>query len=88
MRIGIIAEGFADIIVVKSVLRALIGIEMSEMQSIRPVEVFDETDLADLNFSNWQLVLESCKDENLISSFFDLLDGEALLVVHIDTAER
>ena len=88
MRIGIIAEGFADIIVVKSVLKALIGIEMSEMQSIRPIEAFDETDLAELNFSNWQLVFESCKDENLISAFFDSLDGEALLVVHIDTAER
>lgn len=88
MRIGIIAEGFADIVVVKSVLKALIGIEMSEMQAIRPIEALDETDLAELNFSNWQLVLESCKDENLICTFFDMLDDEALLVVHIDTAER
>lgn len=88
MRIGVIAEGFADIVIVKSVLKALIGIEMSEMQAIRPIEAFDETDLAELNFSNWQLVLESCRDENLICTFFDMLDDEALLVVHIDTAER
>lgn len=88
MRIGIIAEGFSDILVVKSVLKALTGIDMSEMHAIRPIESFDETDLAEMNFSNWQLVLESCKDESLISTFFEMFDGDNIMIVHIDTAER
>ncbi len=88
MRIGIIAEGFSDILVVKSVLKALTGIEMSEMHAIRPIESFDETDLAEMNFSNWQLVLESCKDESLIATFFEMFDGDTIMVVHLDTAER
>lgn len=88
MRIGIIAEGFSDILVVKNVLKALTGIDMSEMHAIRPIESFDETDLAEMNFSNWQLVLESCKDESLISTFFELFDGDNIMIVHIDTAER
>lgn len=74
--------------VVKGVLKALTGIEMSDIQSIRPTETIDETDKAELQFSNWGLVLNSCQDETLLDSFFEMLEDEALLVVHIDTAER
>lgn len=88
MRIGIIAEGHADVAVVKGVLKALTGIEMNDMQSIRPTETIDETDNAELQFSNWGLVLDSCHDETLLEAFFEMLEDEALLVVHIDTAER
>lgn len=61
---------------------------MSDMQSIRPTETLDETDKAQLNFSNWGLVLQSCQDEELLNSFFEIIDDEALVVFQIDTAER
>lgn len=88
MRLGIIAEGKADVAVIKAVLKALRGIDGSEIVQLRPRERYDETDLGELDFSNWKLVLDSCGDECLLSSFFDGLAEEARLVVQIDTAER
>ena len=44
MRIGIIAEGHADIAVVKAAVKAITGIDGSDMYAIRPKEVLDETD--------------------------------------------
>ena len=88
MRIGIIAEGRADIAVVKAVLKAVTGIDMSEIYAIRPTETTDETDNAEMQFSNWQLVMKSCQDEALLDAFFNTLDEDVLLVLHIDTAER
>lgn len=83
-----IAEGHADIDVIRAVLKALNGIDGSEVRKIRPSDQYDETDLNALNFSNWTLVLESCQDKTLLSGFFDMLQEEALLIVQIDTAER
>lgn len=88
MRLGIIAEGRADIAVIKAVLKALKGIDSSDVVQLRPSEQFDETDLSEMNFSNWNLVLKSCEDNSLLQSFFDVLADDALLVVQIDTAER
>lgn len=89
MRIGIIAEGHADIAIIKAVLKALKGIDGSDIQAIRPSEQYDETDLSELKFSNWNLVLNSCENELLLKSFFDIIDPEEnLLIVQIDTAER
>lgn len=88
MRWGIIAEGNADIAVIKAVLKSLKGIDGSDVVQLRPREQFDETDLNELNFSNWNLVLKSCGDEYLLEPFFDVLADDALLVVQIDTAER
>lgn len=88
MRLGIIAEGKADIAVIKAVLKAAKGIDGSDIVQLRPSEQFDETDLNELNFSNWNLVLQSCGDEHLLQTFFDGLAEDALLVVQIDTAER
>lgn len=88
MRLGIIAEDKADIAVIKAVLKALKGIDGSDVVQLRPSEQFDETDLNEMNFSNWNLVLKSCEDNNLLQSFFDVLADDALLVVQIDTAER
>ena len=53
MRLGIIAEGKADIAVIKAVLKALKGIDGSDVVQLRPSEQFDETDLNEMNFSNW-----------------------------------
>lgn len=88
MRIGIIAEGFADANVIKAIIKKLLGYDGADMRVLRPEEAFDETDLQAMNFSNWELVFESCKDENFLSAFFDTLEGEAMLIVHVDTAER
>lgn len=88
MRIGIIAEGFADANVIKAIVKKLLGYDGSDMRVLRPENTFDETDLQAMNFSNWQLVFESCKDEILLGAFFDSLEGDAMLIVHVDTAER
>ena len=88
MRIGIIAEGRADIAVIKAVVKAITGIDGSDMYAIRPKEILDETDGEELKFSNWELVLQSCNNEQLLVPFFEAIDDEAILVVHIDTAER
>ena len=56
MRIGIIAEGRADIAVIKAVVKAITGIDGSDMYAIRPKEILDETDGEELKFSNWELV--------------------------------
>lgn len=88
MRIGIIAEGFADANVIKAIVKKLLGYDGADMRVLRPEEAFDETDLQALNFSNWQLVFESCKDADFLGAFFDSLEGEAMLIVHVDTAER
>ena len=88
MRIGIIAEGFADANVIKAIVKKLLGYDGADMRVLRPEEAFDETDLQTMNFSNWQLVLESCKDGEFLGAFFDSLEGDAILIVHVDTAER
>lgn len=88
MRLGIIAEGKADIAVIKAVVKTLIGIDSSDIVQLRPSEQLDETDLNEMNFSNWNLVLKSCEDNCLLGAFFDILADDALLVVQIDTAER
>lgn len=88
MRYGVIAEGRADVAVVRAVLKALKGIDGSEVVSIRPREQMDETDLDEMRFSDWLLVLKSCEDEDLLSAFFDAIEDDALLIVQIDTAEH
>lgn len=88
MRIGIIAEGFADANVIKALVQKLTGCKEVDIYLLRPEEIFDETDLNAMNFSNWNLVFESCRDEVLLDAFFEEIEGDAILVVHIDTAER
>ena len=88
MRIGIIAEGFADANVIKAVIKNLFGLDGLDIRVLRPEEAFDETDLQAMKFSNWELVLESCQNEEFIGAFLDGLEGEAIVIVHIDTAER
>jgi hypothetical protein len=88
MRVGVIAEGFADVNVIKAVLKKLAGIDGSEVRMLRPQEQMDETDLNEQNFSNWKLVFNSCQDEDKLAAFFEDIEGDALLIVHLDTAER
>ena len=88
MRIGIIAEGFADANVIKAIVKRLLGCDGSDIRVLRPEEAFDETDLQAINFSNWGLVFETCRNEEFLGSFLDGLEGEAIVIVHVDTAER
>lgn len=88
MRIGIIAEGFADASVIRAIVKKLLGVDEADIKVLRPEEAFDETDLKEMNFCNWSLVFESCKDENRLGAFFDEIEGEAIMIVHVDTAER
>lgn len=88
MRIGIIAEGFAGANVIKAIVKKLMGFDGADLRVLRPEEAFDETDLQAMNFSNWQLVFESCKDAVFMGAFFDSLEGDAMLILHVDTAER
>lgn len=88
MTIGIIAEGHADVAIVRAVMKALTGVDTSEMRAIRPSECTDETDNVAMQFSNWEMVMQSASDEELLAGFFDVFDDEALLILHVDTAER
>lgn len=88
MRVGIIAEGFADVNIIKAVLKKIAGIDGCEVRMLLPQEQMDDTDLNELNFSNWQLVFNCCQDEDKLAVFFEDIEGEAVLIVHVDTAER
>jgi hypothetical protein len=76
MRVGVIADGFADVNVIKAILKKIAGIDGSEVRLLRPQEQLDETDLNELNFSSWQLVFESCKDEEKLSAFLKTLKAK------------
>ena len=88
MRYGIMAEGHSDIAVIKSIMKALKGIDGNEIISIRPEEQYDESDLNEMKFSNWNLVMTSCADEQLLNAFFNDIEDNAFLIVQIDAAER
>lgn len=92
MRIGIIAEGPADLAVVTNVLIGALGVSRHEVQPLRPDLYLDETDLhtqAEGRFSNWELVRHECRAGSKIADFMasPIDDGPRYVVVQIDTAE-
>lgn len=99
MKVGIVAEGPADIAVLMNILHGKLGVERRDVLPIRPELTLDETDLAEKRkggykppraeeFSNWELVLEECRERTKLADFLDSpIDEDRLLVVHIDTAE-
>jgi hypothetical protein len=99
VKVGIIAEGPADIAVVMNILYGKLGVERKDVIPIRPKLTLDETDLAakrgggykkpeEEEFSNWEIVLEECCKRTDLANFLDsVIDEERLLVVQIDTAE-
>jgi hypothetical protein len=100
MRVGIVAEGAADVAVVRNILKGRLGIEAKDAPAIRPELYADETDLAETErgggyraqapeeFSNWTIVLEECRTRTKIEDFLSSPVEEARLVaVQIDTAE-
>ena len=44
MRIGIIAEGFADANVIKAIVKRILRCDGSDIRVLRPEEAFDATD--------------------------------------------
>jgi len=99
VKVGIVAEGPADIAVLMNILHGKLGVERRDVLPIRPELTLDETDLAEKRkggyrppraeeFSNWTLVLEECRERSKLADFLDSpVDEERLLVIHIDTAE-
>jgi len=91
MRVGIIAEGRADLAVIANILRGKLQIDLEDVQFLRPEYSLDETDLHDQGqekLSNWELVKRECVERTRIDEFLSSpIDEERLLVIHIDTAE-
>jgi hypothetical protein len=91
MRVGIIAEGWADVAVILQVLKGQLGLDESETVFLRPELSSDETDRGDpgaRTFSNWEIVKNELCDATTLRDFLESdLDEEMLVVVHLDTAE-
>jgi hypothetical protein len=89
MRIGIIAEGGADVAVITNLLKGVTGLDSNDIVPILPKMNFDNTHLAHLNpesFSNWNLITKECIERKRIEEFFSFEDSTHI-VIHIDTAE-
>ena len=91
MRVGVIAEGPADFAVVRSILKAVLGLDAADVDSIRPDLQSDETSLhtpSARTFSNWEIVKQECIEGASIKAYLaNIVDEVRLVVVHIDTAE-
>jgi hypothetical protein len=89
MRIGVVSEGPADFAVVRNVIKGALGLDGSDVDSIRPELNSDETDLnapGARSFSNWQIVREECTSGAVIAEYLDFAD-DRIVVAHVDTAE-
>lgn len=91
MRVGIIAEGRADLAVLLNILKGRLGVDRSEVQLLRPEYYQDETDLhehREAQHSNWELVRRECLEREKIRDFLDSpVDEHRFVVIQIDTAE-
>jgi hypothetical protein len=95
--IGLVAEGAADIAVVRNILKGKLGIDRDLTYAIRPELAEDATDLGERRayrdqrpeeFGNWTLVLEECRKGTQIEDFLrNQIDEDSFVVVQIDTAE-
>ena len=91
MRAGIIAEGKSDLAVIINILKGYLGIDRSDIQPLVPELDYDETDLSKMRveqFSNWTIVKKRCREGFVVKHFFEGIDDQRFLVIHIDTAER
>lgn len=93
MEMGLIAEGPADIAVLRNILKGWLGLQKYQVRDLRPDLQSDETDMAMnpgqqsvLRHSNWELVLESCKEGSLIRNWLAApAEGDRRVVIQIDT---
>jgi hypothetical protein len=89
MRIGIISEGHTDRAVIVNLLRGLTSIDSNDVVPIRPIDNFDETDIAALppeTFGSWTNVKNECEDRGKIKSFLSI-EGNDYVIIQIDSAE-
>ena len=90
MRIGIIAEGRADLAVIRNLLKGFCNIDSSDIQNISPEYNCDETDLAQMQigqFGTWTLVKKECQEKLEINQFFQV-EGERFLIIQLDADNR
>lgn len=96
MRVGLIAEGPADLAVLTPLVTGVLDLCRADLHYLRPQDVADETDLHRRDaatFSNWEIVREECCSRARIDEFlnspviFEGDDDRRLVVVQIDTAE-
>jgi hypothetical protein len=100
MMVGIVAEGSADVAVLRNVLNGKLGIERKDARAIRPELHEDNTDLSTRKtggsyrartpeqYSNWTLVFDECRARTKIADFLQApVAGVRLVVIHVDTAE-
>lgn len=91
MRVGVISEGPADFAVLRNILKAALGLDAADVDSIRPELQTDETSLhtpGEKSFSNWEIVKQECIDGSSIAAYLESnLDEVRIVVVQIDTAE-
>src|SRR5580698_2578205 len=95
--IGLVAEGPADLAVVRNILKGKLGIDRDGTYAIRPELAQDATDLGEKGeyrdqrqeeLGNWTLVLEECRKRTQIEEFLNnQVDEDRFVVVQIDTAE-
>ncbi len=93
MRVGIIAEGHSDRAVITNILKGLLNINQTDIKYIRPQDPdeIDETDLSQMQaeeFSNWTIVKQECIDKIEINKFFDKIENNRFIVIHLDTDTR
>lgn len=97
MRVGIIAEGHSDRAVITNILKGLLDINKADIKYIRPPDPdsypddIDETDLAQMQadeFSNWTIVRQECIERTKIANFFDSIENNRFIIIHLDTDTR
>lgn len=89
MKIGVISEGHADRAVISNILIGITGIDINDIEPLRPIYNLDETDKAILNpqnFSSWSVVKEECESKELLKGFL-AFEGQDFVVIHMDSAE-
>lgn len=93
MQVGLVAEGVSDVVVLRSLLKGWLGLDKYQVRALRPDLQEDETDrraraaaMAPGEFSNWELVLETCAGQSLVREFLDANDEDStFVVVQIDS---
>ncbi len=91
MQVGIIAEGWSDVAVIRNILKGLLGIDKFDTISLLPNNQVDETFphmMGKDQFSNWTLVRQSCMSGEHHSKFIEAQKEEHFLIVHLDTDMR
>lgn len=93
MLVGLVAEGVSDVTVLRNLLKGWLGLDRYQVIALRPDLQEDETDrcarlavMAPAKYSNWELVLDTCKGQSLIRAFLDAnSEDSTFVVVQIDT---